>query len=190
MNDLQEIFLVTFSILYGVMLQSLIGFNLFQFGDWASHDSIPFKKVTEVKYKTIFKEDDRELDGDDRRRIKKRIIFSMFLFNIIPALYLFGVYFGLSFISDDILPAPIEVTGLFIVGVFLMSFFPFFIYRIFHRLVLGNIYWLYEKDLKRSVVMRLSGSGGSKKGQSNAILIYLEFLLFGLLFIIIAFLVS
>ena len=60
MSDVQTIFTVTYSIIYGIMLDSLGGLNLFHFG-W------------------LFRKGDD--DNPEQKRVSRRIIFSPLLIN-------------------------------------------------------------------------------------------------------------
>lgn len=70
LNIFQEIFLVAFSILYGIMLQTYFGYNPFPWGKILQKT----KKIT-------------GLDEQRIKQIRKRVLTSIVVLNILPFLY-------------------------------------------------------------------------------------------------------
>lgn len=92
--NLQEIFLVTYSILYGIMLNSCQGLVLFPFG-------LLFKNAEE--------------------KVLTRILVSVFLINFLPFVYFARVYLFLGSIDNDI--SFWSILGTFFVSLFVFSFY-------------------------------------------------------------------
>lgn len=104
MNTLQQIFLVTYSILYGIMLNSCERFVLFPFG-------LLFKNVQE--------------------KVLTRIFFSFFIINLLPFVYFAWVYSLLGLINIGVDLA--SIVGTFFVSLFVFGFYRGFHVLILYR---------------------------------------------------------
>jgi len=94
MKILQEIFLVTYSILYGIMLNSCERLELFPFG-------LLFKKAEE--------------------NVSTRIFASLVFINILPFMYFAGLYLFLGGINSGINIA--TILGTFFLSIFTFAFY-------------------------------------------------------------------
>lgn len=115
----QEIFLVVFSILYGVLLQSLPK-GLFQLAS-----SLRGKKFRSGIVTTYY-----------LKIWRKRAFLSIFIFNFMPAVYLFKMLLVLQIVP---LPPRLPQQFIYIIFVFWFALGVFGFYRIFHIIVI--IYW-------------------------------------------------
>ncbi len=115
----QEIFLVVFSILYGVMLQSLPK-GLFQLASSLRGKTFRSGIVT-TYYQDLW---------------WKRSLVSIFIFNLLPAIYLFMMLVVLQIVS---FPSYLVQQFIYIMFVFWFSLGVFGFYRIFHIIVVK--YW-------------------------------------------------
>lgn len=159
MKFLSEVFLVTYSILYGIMLNSCIGLNLFPLGKLC---------VTNSRYSYSI--------------IAKRFFLSLFIINIVPIIF-FG-FFLVKLQSNmqvfDLLPPLIQVIK--IIGVFLSSFSVFIFYR-FYIILVTQWRWLYDINYEnfthgqRETIQFIRNS--SAIGHSISILTYIILVLFG-----------
>lgn len=99
MNDLQQIFTVTYSILYGIMLNSCGGLVLFPFG-------LLFKAHARLK------------------KVAIRILFSFIIIDLLPFVYFALVYGLLGSINNDI---NLEIiVGTFLLSLFAFGFYRVF----------------------------------------------------------------
>jgi len=165
MEFLSEVFLVTYSILYGIMLNSCIGLNLFPFGKLCMKNK---------KYSNSI--------------IAKRFSFSLIIINVAPIVFFaFFLVFLINFESNiqfDFLPPLIQ--SLKIIGVFLSSLCVFIFYR-FYMILITQWRWLYDinyenfTDGQRETIRFIRNS--SAIGHSISILIYIIIFLIGLMLI-------
>lgn len=134
MNEVQEIFLVLFSILFGTMLQSLGGLMPFPWGKIFSRK----KYVRQLKGKIVVK------------TIKKivfwRLTLSIIILNILPLAFFIVVLYSLrgfcgSFYSSS------NILALIYVGWSALAVFGF--YRIYHFIIVHpRIRWIFWDRLK------------------------------------------
>jgi len=115
LNIGQEIFLVVFSILYGVMLQSLPK-GLFPLASSFRGRTLR-SGIVKIRYQNIW---------------LKRSLLSIFIFNFIPAVYLFMMLFVLQIVP---FPPNLLKQFIYIVFVFWFSLGAFGFYRIFYIIV-------------------------------------------------------
>lgn len=168
MEILSEVFLVTYSILYGIMLNSCIGLNLFPFGKLC---------VKNKKYSNSI--------------IAKRFSLSILFINIIPiVVFAFFLVFLLNLESNmqsfTLLPPLIQV--LKIIGVFLSSLCVFIFYRFYMVLIIyRNGRWLYDldnEDLTKGQCVNIRFIRKSSAiGHIFSIFIYIFFFLVGFILI-------
>lgn len=119
LNIGQEIFLVVFSILYGVMLQSLPK-GLFQLASSLRGKTLR-SGIVKTRYQNIW---------------LKRSVLSIFIFNFMPAVYLFMMLLVLQIVP---FPPCLFQQFIYIIFVFWFALGVFGFYRIFHIIVV--IFW-------------------------------------------------
>lgn len=116
LNVGQEIFLVVFSILYGVLLQSLPG-GLFPLASSFRGKTYRWGGVSTRHQKIWF----------------RRSLLSIFIFNLMPAVYLFKILFVLQTVS---FPTSFLQQLVYILVVFWFSLGVFGFYRIYYIIVI------------------------------------------------------
>jgi hypothetical protein len=78
-NIFQEFFLVSYSILYGIMLQTYFGLNPFPWGKiWKNRE-----RITGLRNETV-------------QLVRWRLLFSIVFLNILPFVYAIGILWGLG----------------------------------------------------------------------------------------------
>lgn len=172
LNPLSEIFLVTFSILYGIMLNSLMGLELFPFGSVA----------------------DKHCTG----RSKERLEVSILVINLLPILiFVFILYFLQQSPQPLTWLTWLDIVG--VLGVFFMSFSVFMCYRIMLYIIVrcGErlYYYDYDKDQKKlklkcvndeknkrlTFLLDIDNKKPRAKGQATGIVFYASLLVLGIL---------
>ena len=126
LNNVQEIFLVLYSILFGSMLSSLGGLMPFPWNRIVSNKKYPYKFIPnkgklDFEYKT-----EKEIGFS-------RLSLSIFILNICPLLLFFWVLYTLR-----IYPSPFWEELPSLIYVALSSFSVFGFYRLYHVLMIWN----------------------------------------------------
>ena len=162
-NHLANIFLTTFSILYGIMLNASFQLALFHFGWlWKNERDFPYWRKQE--------------------KVLNRVFVSIIIFNVLPFAYFAWMY-------NVILKNNFQLQSMWqIFGVCLLSLSVFFYYRLYHLLLAFPCVrdWLYDLEhpaLCNFKKNRLKAMGHSKWGQSIATFFYLSLIIIGLWFV-------
>lgn len=129
LNTGQELFLVTYSILYGVLLQSL------------PPKLWPLAAIFKGRIKRDGTLEETEYIKVKRRRIK----LSFTIFNFLPAVYL---WFIITLLNELTLPPTWWGQLIFIIGVFWCSLGVFGFYRIFYIIVVKRWKCYFEDMIK------------------------------------------
>ena len=120
----QEIFLVLFSILYGIMLNSAIGLGAFHFARAFAGQDVK-KKKRDAQGQII------SIEEEKGSKSRVRLIFGLILLNIFPFLY-FGKIFKLVCLIEGIhIVAQSLIIGFLSLGVF--AFYRLFLFLIVWR---------------------------------------------------------
>jgi len=120
LNIAQELFLVLFSILYGVMLQSLSGLQ-------------PFPLAKTLRGYRGYKRRDKPFETEHRGMWRRRVAWSFFLLNFFPIVYFWGI---LNLLTEIPISSRFQLLPdfVYIILVFLSALSVFGFYRIYHAL--------------------------------------------------------
>ena len=112
MSSLKDMFLVSFSIIYGIMLNSCMGLGLFYFGHLKDENNI-------IRYNVLY-----------------RIILSFILINIFPFLYFIGIFESLN----NLTITPVKTLGVFLlsIGVYIFYRALHYIFKKYQNIFYGT----------------------------------------------------
>lgn len=152
LTTLQEMFLVSYSILFGIMLNTCMGLGLFFFG-WIWDKNGSFNKEPLI-----------------------RALASLFFINFIPFVYFALIYDWLGTITND--PTFFQIIGTFQLSLFVFGIYRVFhlIIKVFKDKLYGKE--ILEEEYQ-GVEDRLNAIGPSVKGQMVSVIIYVLIALLG-----------
>ena len=153
-NHLANIFLTTFSILYGIMLNASFQLALFHFG-W------------------LWRAQDRQ------ERVVQRIVVSFIIFNVMPFSYFAWVY---NLLIKSQLQSMWQIFGVFLLSLSVFSYYGFYHLLLTIPCVLDWLYDIEHRAL-HTFRHRLDAMGGSFWGQLFATFFYLFLIIMGLWFV-------
>jgi len=156
MASLRDMFLVSYSILFGIMLNTCMGLGLFFFG-WIWDKKGNFNKKPLV-----------------------RILTAFFFINFLPFVYFAIIYDWLGTTSSD--PTFYQIIGTFLLSLFVFGIYRIFhlIIKIFKDQLYGSE--ICEEEY-HGVRNRLDAIGPSVKGQIVSVIIYVLIALLGVYWI-------
>jgi len=134
-NNAQELFLVLFSILYGVMLQSLTGLQPFPLGKTLRGyvlrpDASSIEKIT--AYRKLKDKCKRKEKNELVSMWRWRVFWSIIILNVLPIIYLSGI---LYLLRDVKIHPELPYPEAFLVGIiFWCALGVFGFYRMYHSL--------------------------------------------------------
>lgn len=135
----QQMFMLLFSILYGIMLNSLIGLRAFAYASAFAGEAVTKK------------EKDKPCEFEQSSASNNRLIFALILFNILPFIYFGLVFFWINEIVGEIILTNFwhTMSQILSIGFFSLSVFAFqrfFIFLIVWKRARCLIYSQSEKD--------------------------------------------
>ena len=153
LNVFQEVFLVSFSILYGIMLQTFFGVNAFPWGR--------IRKNTE---------ETTGLKNDKIVLIRRKLVFSIILLNIIPFIYAVVILYILSAFSYKFwnYECYILIFQTFIAGLAVFGFQRWYgALAIFRKEYFPKIYDNLKKQLKNDIIEQKDFTGTGNRRPEN-----------------------